>query len=348
MKNNHFFIIGVVSMLLTISGMHTSNGQTLNPDSLMVKVEQLGHYLLYRNHDTSYISNHSDKFIFKLIGVNKYNYFKIKDGKHNSSARFRPDRRFNLGLGVSYKWFAIDIAFNVGIGEDSDFENSQLVDFQGTIFSSKQFISATYQYYYGYQMNKFKGVDPEEFPGTSIRDDIRTIYFGLYYLFVFDYDKFSLKASFIHNEIQKKSAGSFLIGAGFNSYTLDADSTIIPPEIHGDFDEKLHLTDLSSTSLSISFGYMYTFVWRKYFYVTASLIPDLGVNFGDYRTDFRKPYDTHLYLGLRTMNSIGYNSERLFGGIQFNTDVFRTRIEKQLGVITGHGKAKLFIGYRFR
>jgi len=92
---------------------------------------------------------------------------------------------------------------------------------------------------------------------------------------------------------------------------------------------------------------MYTFVWKKHFYITASLIPGLGLNLGDYRTEFREPYKTHLYIALKTMNSIGYNSARIFGGFQFSNDLYKTKIDKQLNVQTGHGKAKIFVGYRF-
>jgi len=303
---------------------------------------------LYRNQDTTYIKNHSDKFVLKLIGVNKFNYFKIKDKGEDASLRYRPDRRLNLGIGFSYKWFALDLAFNVGLNENSDFQNSKYFDFQGNIFSSRQFISATYQYYYGYQINKINGVNTEDYPESSIRDDVRTIYLGLEYLFALNYDKFSLKAPFIHNEIQRKSAGSFLLGAGFNMFTLDADSTIVPSEVLSDFNQKLHLTGLNTTSAAINFGYMYTFVWKEHFYVTLSAIPGLGINSGDYKTDYRQSFKTHLYIGFKTLSSIGYNSDKFFGGIQVSGDTFRTRIDKQLNVIAGLGKVKFFIGYRFR
>ena len=337
----------VTFLLLLFAGAVPLKAQTLHPDSLMIKVEQLGNYLLYRHHDTSYIENHADKFIFKLIGVNKYNYFKVKDAGANTSVRYRPDRRLNLGFGISYKWFAFDLAFNLGIEEDSDFENSKLIDLSGTIFSSKQFINATYQSYYGYQMSRVSGISPDQLPDSPIRDDIRTVFFGLQYFFVFDYDKFSLKASFIHNEIQKKSAGSFLLGAGFGYYNLGADSTVVPEEFYEHFHPKLQFTDLNASTLSIGLGYIYTLVWKKHFYVTVSFIPGIGINYGDYKTDFREPYKTHLYLGFKTMNSIGYNSRQLFGGIQFSNDLFKTRIEKELNTFAGHGKAKIFIGYRF-
>lgn len=335
------------TIFLVQSGIKKSYAQTLNPDSLMQVVEEFGNFLLYRNQDTTYITNYSEKFTAKLIGVYKFNYFRVKDNRRNTNISYRPDRRLNLGVGFSYKWFALDLAFNVGISEKTDFLSSKYFDFQGNIFSSRQFISATYQYYYGYQVNKFAGVDTRINPESKIRDDIRTVYLALEYLFALNYDKFSLKAPFIQNEIQRKSAGSFLFGVNFNMYNLEGDSTIVPTEALGDFNEKLYLTDLNSTSLAISLGYMYTFVWKEHFYVTISAIPGLGINAGDYKTDFRQPYKTHLYLGFKTMNSIGYNSQKLFGGFQFTGDTFRTRIDKKLNVITGLGKAKFFFGHRF-
>ena len=129
--------------------------------------------------------------------------------------------------------------------------------------------------------------------------------------------------------------------------TISADSTIIPPEFYSDFNENLHLTDLNATYASIGFGYMYTLVFKKYFYVTLSFIPSLGINYGDYRTVYRSPYKTSLYLAFKTMNSIGYNGEQVFCGLQFTNDTFKTRIEKQQNVLAGHGKAKIFVGYRF-
>lgn len=340
-------IRGLFLFFIFLFMLNIGYSQSLRPDSIMNKMEDFGNFLLYKNHDTTFISNQSDKFTLKLVGINKINYYKLRDGNKNTTARYRPDRRLNLGIGFSYKWFALDLTFNVGITEDSDFENSKALDFQGVIFSSKQYIAASYQYYYGYQISKFTGVPPDEIPNSNIRDDIRTIHFGLDYFFAFNYDKFSLKAPFIHNEVQLKSAGSALLGASFNLFVMNADSSIVPSELSSDFDEKLQLTSLNSSSLAVSFGYMYTFVWKEHFYITLSLLPALGVNIGDYSTDYSRPFNTHLYVGLGTNNSIGYNGKKIFGGIQFYTDAYNTRIDKKLNVTTGYGKIRFFVGWRF-
>ena len=107
------------------------------------------------------------------------------------------------------------------------------------------------------------------------------------------------------------------------------------------------MTGLNSTSLAINFGYMYTLVWKEHFYLTLSFIPGAGLNMGDYKTDYRNPYRTHLYLAFSTLNTLGYNSRKLFGGIMFVTDAYNTRIEPQQMVVTGHGKMRLFFGMRF-
>ncbi len=338
-----FFLL----LIILLSGLSSLKAQMIQADSLMIKVEQFGNYLLYKNHDTTFIKNYSEDFILRIVAVNKFNYFKISDKNRNSSIRYRPDRRVNLGFGVSYKWFALDIVFNVGLTEDSNFENSKFFDFQANIFSSKQFVSGYIKYYYGYQIINFTGITTPDIQFSPNRGDVRTINLGMNYLFALNYDQFSLKAPFIQNEIQLKSAGSFLLGAGFNLYIVDSDSSIIPSVVQDDFDEKLYFRNLSSLSAYVNFGYMYTYIWKKHFFVTLGLIPGFGINMGDFQTEFRKPFDTHLYFGLNSKSSIGYNAKKIFMGINLLGDIYSIRIDKKLATQVGHGKLKFFVGYRF-
>ncbi len=342
------YIRGIfILIILSFSSFTEGRTQSLHPDTLMMKMKDFSQYLLYRNHDTSYIENHADKLVIKLLAISKYNYFKINDKINDSSLRFRPDRKLNLGFGISYKWFALDLAFNLGIAENSDFSNKKSFDFQGTIFSGKHYISGGYQYYYGYQMNDADGISIDIHPSDNIRHDIRTANLTLQYFFAYNYDKFSLKASFIQTEIQKKSAGSVLFGARFNLYTMDADSSVVPMTASADFDEKMHLTSVFSSSIGLNMGYMYTFVWKRNFYATFGLIPGLAISLGDYKTDFKTPLNTQISVGTATMNAIGYNSKKFFCGIQAMGDIYNFKIDKKLGYIQSQGKFKFHVGYRF-
>lgn len=325
----------------------SNDAKSQQADSLIKRFEELGDYLLYRNHDTNYISNYGDEIAVKLVSVNKYNYFRIRDRVNNTRLRYRPVRDISLGMGVLYKWFALDITFSLGLQKKSEFENTKSFDFQGTMFSSKQFISATIQYYQGYKLNNVAGTDVNVSEESERREDIRTINFGLQYMYVFNYTRFSLKAPFIFNEVQRKNAGSTIIGASFSMFVMDADSSIVPPEVASSFDANLHLCDLNVLSAAVSFGYMYTFVYKKHFFLTLSLIPGININAGDYFADSRNTISLNANFKLNSMNAIGYNGRRFFTGFNFLSDSYFSRIEKKLSAKIGHGKTSFFVGYRF-
>ena len=340
---NKLILIGFL-YFLSLNG----NSQAIKTDSIANKIDQLGNYLLYRNHDSTYITSFADRFAVKFVAVNKLTYFRIRDRNNNTILRYRPEYGVNLGVGISYKWFAIDIVFNIGLREDKNFENSEFFDFQGRVFSSKQFIEASLQYYYAYELGTISGIDEDVSEISRAREDIRTISFGLQYLYAFNYDKFSLKAPFILNEIQRKSAGSFIFGASFAFFSMNADSSIVPTALTDYFDQKLHLIDFSAISLAANFGYMYTFVLKEHFFLTLGFIPGLNFNLGDSKADSREMFKWNVSYKLKSMNAIGYNSKRFYTGIQLVVDWNNVPIEKNLSMLFSNGSSKLFVGYRFR
>jgi len=344
LKAYYFHIISALLILNSIDGI----GQVIQKDSINNKIEGLQHYLLYRNHDSTYINSYANQFALKLVAVNKINFFGIRDSNSGVGIRYRPEYGVNLGIGVSYKWFALDLTFNIGLRENKDFENSQYFDFQGRIFSSRQFIEGSLQYYYGHIVANISGIDDEINDISVIRDDIRTISFGLQYLYAFNYDKFSLKAPFVLNEIQLKSAGSPIIGASFAYFSMDSDSSIVPQNLMEYFDPKLHMTDFNVISLAVNIGYMYTFVWKKHFFITLGLIPGLNFNLGDSKAQQREAFNWNVSYKIKTMNALGYNGERFFTGFQFVGDWNNIRMYDKLRTKFSNGSLKFFIGYRFR
>lgn len=337
-----FIILVLVSLSSVPRIVHAQQA-----DSLMKRLEDFGHFLLYRNHDTNYISNYSNEIAVRLVAVNKFNYFRIRDRINKSNVRYRPVRDISIGAGMSYRWFALDITFSLGLRNNSEFENTRSFDFQGRIFSSKQYISATIQYYQAYQLGSSGGLSSEINEASKRREDIRTINFGLQYLYAVNYTKFSLKAPFVFNEVQKKSAGSPILGASFGLFTMVADSSVIPVEIQHNFSPSVYLTDLSIINAAVSIGYMYTFVFKKNFFVTVSLIPGINVNSGDYFNTSREYINLNVHAKLSTMNSIGYNGRRFYSGINLTSESYLSRLEKKMFAEVGHGIFSIFAGYRF-
>lgn len=333
-------------IIIGLTGIH-KQAQSQQADSLFKKIEDLGHYLLYRNHDTTFISNYGNEVAIRLVTVNKFNYFRIRDRINKSRIRYRPVRDLSIGAGISYKWFALDITFSLGLREYSEFENTRSFDFQGRIFSSKQYISATIQYYQAYKFGSSGGLSNELEEDSKRREDIRTINFSLQYLYATNYTRFSIKAPFVFNEVQKKSAGSPILGASFGIFNMIADSSIVPPEIQASFSPALYLKDLSILMASLSVGYMYTYVTKWKVFVTASIIPGINVNSGDYFNTERKYISLNVHGKLSSMNAIGYNGRRFHAGINFSIDAYFSKLEEKMFAEIGHGKFGFFIGYRF-
>ena len=345
-------ILKTVSLKI-ILGVLLFTGASFNVKSQVVDnveavVDRVGHYLLFRDQDTSFITNYGNQLALKLVAMNKYNYFSIWDFKNNSRVRYTPVRDLYLGVGFAYKWLAVDLTMGLKLYEDINFKNQKAFDFQGKIYSSKHFFSATLQYYRGYDLNLISGNELAVKDSFKLREDMRTTNIDLQYLYAFNYTRFSLKAPFILNEVQKKSAGSVIAGAAFNSFSMYADSSIIPVSVQSDFDSGANLTSLDVMSLGINVGYMYTLTLREHFFVTASLIPGIHFYFGDYSNPNIQGLKSGLNIKLLSMNSVGYNGDRFFTGVNLAFNHMVIGAEKQVFTQMGFGKLSVFVGYRFK
>ena len=342
------FKIQIIVCLFGMGVLYPSNVKAQNADTLQQVIDHISDYFLNRNQDSTYIGNYSNELAVKLLTTGKFNYFRVKDRINNSKMRYVPVRDLRLGVGVAYKFFAFDLTFGLGLSDNSELENTRSFDFRARLFTSKQFIMATLQFYQGYRLSSFGTNTIDKIETDALRNDIRTINFGLQYLYALNYTKFSLKAPFVFNELQKKSAGSFLFGANYSMFTLDSDSSIVPVELNQYFRSTLYLTDLNTISVGLSFGYMYTYVFKENFFITLSVIPGLNYNAGDYYNDARHDLPTQINVKLNTMNAIGYNGRRFFAGLNFLSDGYWIKIADKLNVEVGHGSASVFVGYRFK
>jgi len=333
-----------IFFLLVLS---TAFGQ--ESDSSKFKVEDILDFMLKSNQDTAYIENLNEEISVRLLSVAKYNYFTLSGSSSSRNISYRPDNRANFGLGITYKIFSIDLAFNVGLSQNRTaedlFQNTQYFDFTGSIFTSRHYAEVSYRYYFGHYLFSENQVPVNS--ESRARDDIRASFVGLEYLTAINFRKFSFKAPFVNNEIQRKSAGSVILGATFGTSSVDADSAMIPPEAKSDFGAQANLESFYLYSILLNGGYMYSFV-KKGFYVTLSLIPGIAVVAGDFSMGQRTPAPLRLSGKFKTMNAVGYSARRWYGGIQITADIFGTRLAEGLGVQIVRAKGKIFVGYRFR
>lgn len=236
--------------------------------------------------------DYSDQLLLKVMSVVKANNLEITNTGSNQSLKLAPYGITSLGFGFNYKWLGLGIAFGLppSAADKAKYGNTSRFDFQLNIYSKKFVVDAFAQQYKGFYIenpNQLTVWNESFFPQ---RDSMQTFSLGSSGYYVFNNKNLSYKAAYVRNAVQKKSAGSFLLGgfvnidyAGFQSGATNSFvPNFFPKEVKDTFDIDAYV----SRSFGVSFGYTYTFVFFKRFFINISLVPGLGsTNLTVYKQD---------------------------------------------------------------
>ena len=315
---------GCLCMHFSVLGQTKDSSQIPVSENAPPIVKSAFKFLRTEN-DTSYIDDYTKDITFRLFGTRKYNYYDIVDRKRKQDVFYRPNTPFNLGFGVNYKFVGINLAFNLPfINKEDKYGKTRGLDLQTHFYARKILVDFYGQFYKGYYIANSKGLlnglGPEDQAKPVIRPDIDNLTLGLAVQYIFNDKRFSYRAAYLQNDYQKKSAGSFIIGAEIFGVRMKGDSSIIPGNLaKSDFFDNQRFDRTAVMSAAVNAGYAYTLVLNRHFFLTLSLTGSIGPN---YTTLSLTKDDTKLgKLGLQLNNteriSIGYNSSRYFAGIHY-------------------------------
>ncbi len=305
--------------------------------------------------DTLYIKDMSHKLAIRVYGENKFTSFDVKDNEVDSMASYSPNKNINLGFGVNYKWFGLGVAFNFPfINNDDDiYGDTKRFDLHTNIFTRKLAIDLYYSSYQGFYLENPEIYIPEWESGMPYpqRSDISTLKIGGSCTYAFKFHKYSTKAAFIQTDLQKKSAGSFLLGGFFSIFSVDGDSAFIPYELKDSYDPDLQFNHVGVLGGGVAFGYTHTFVLWKKFYISFTLVPGISYQGYDIAYEDGRAQKKGSFLAGRFQSrfALVYNSEKSFAGFTVTNDSYggntgkeqRSSLNYEVGVI------RFFYGRRF-
>ncbi|MDW3209192.1 MAG: DUF4421 domain-containing protein [Reichenbachiella sp.] len=300
-----------------------------------------------------FIVDYSDMLSVKLYGSLKSNVIAHVNHETEKEIEYKPNESLNLGFGVGYRWFGLDVAFNFrGVNHDNgQFGKTKRFDFQSSIYTRKFAGDITIQRYKGYYLS-----NPEEYISNfdpdgpyPIRPDISTRRYGASLLYVFNHDKFSFRSAFIYNERQIKSTGSFLAGPFFSYFRMDADSTLIIPEAESEFDLSQDFRGSEYIRYGLAGGYGYNLVLGHRVFISLSLVIGLGPEIKKTPEINGMAANTESKFTGRaaTRIAIGYNAPKFYCGISAAGVYAGERDETEDYLERGVSNAKIFIGKRF-
>jgi hypothetical protein len=301
---------------------------------------------------SEYFDDYSNRFSLFLYAKEKYNSFSIYDPVSNKLLSYTPNKQLNMGLGFHYKWMGIGIALNFGFinHDDNIYGDTKRIDLQTNIYMNK----AVFDFYLQYYKNFYIENPKDAFSGWTggnkpyVRPDIGTLTMGLSGLYVFNHKHFSYKAAFVQTAIQKKNAGSFMLGGSAFLQGIVGDSSLLP--MSSDFNRLPQVNAHSGFYFGVIVAYAYSFTIRKYFYISLSLLSTVEV--GEIVNKFESGTVSSAWvpiIHIQPRMSVGYNRPKWYMGFSFVRDSYfeGNKEEDDLEFSFSSGNFRLYTGMRF-
>ena len=259
-------------------------------------------------YDSSYYVTYPNSITARIYLSKKYAPFTLPATGNVSDLKYHPNTKLNLGLGVTYKNYTLNVAYGFGFLNNNYNAKGKTkgLDLHFHLFPNKLTVDLLGVFHKGYYLVP-KGYAASNANTYYYRPDVKLTLVGIAAYQVPNAQKFSYKAAFVQNEWQKKSAGSILFGGEAYYVSFGGDSSLVPKQLQN-FYPQAGIKKIKFISIGPGVGYAYTLVIEKHFFITTSLIANLDLNFStEEATSQNKKFSLKpaaVYKG-----AIGYNSD---------------------------------------
>lgn len=299
------------------------------------------------NYDTAYIGRPvGTKWTFTTKTIFSFSKLKTSGVIHDDtdivhfSSELKSDLNPKLSFQLSYLGLSAGTGFSLnkvtgqGKKTDADFSLSSYGNSFGIEFAINYYKSFTGNYDYWDDSIHLRLIIPREF--------VSQITLDLDFYYAFNNKRFSYPAAFSQSYIQKKSAGSLLIGGSLHANEILA----------GDSTAGTEIFCLENYSLGIGVGYAYNLVINKHMLFHLSLLPYVVFDGGTslrhlgkgelkgVKTDFPE-----MYVILR--NAFIYNFKKWFIGFNMQLNQSYLKSGDTIEATSTQWQAVCFVGIRF-
>jgi hypothetical protein len=270
--------------------------------------------------DSTYIADYTNSLTARLFLLFENASLLINPTvDQTSKIVYRPNVNVRIGIAGFWKWFGLGLSIDNPFYKTDQgvYGKTTTLDLRVNAFG--RFLAGEFflQDYKGFYI-----VSPEKPDGTHyIIPDMKTFSMGFSGYWIYNSGRFSIRAAFIQNEHQKKSAGSLVVRPSFLYYLISSDQGIIPPEIVNEYNIPASnlVTRGEYYSIGLSPGYIYTLVFLKNFYITAAVFPGVAAQFAAFSNERSEYYKFEFTFQLSGRLVLGYNSNKWFLGASYQT-----------------------------
>ncbi|RYY54700.1 MAG: DUF4421 domain-containing protein [Chitinophagaceae bacterium] len=250
-----------------------------------------------------------EKLTGRVYLAKKYTSLFLGGPEGIQDLRYKPNTLTTLGVNASYKSLSLSLGTGFGfLNPHKDARGkTRSFDFQTHIYPRDWVTDIYAQFYKGYYLNV--GAPPGTNDKTfETRPDIRARLVGISVYRLFNGQNFSYRAGFLQTEWQKKSAGSFLLGAEIYYGSVKGDSALVPTRANSFYPQQ-GVKRFRLLEFGPGAGYAYTFVFEEHLFATGSLTFNSGLSLVKEEGINGSANRTTLSPNATFRGVIGYNSE---------------------------------------
>lgn len=301
--------------------------------------------------DTNYIADYHNELISRVFGSRKYTTYEIDDKGYDEKLKYRPNSPFNVGFGFNYKSIGLNLGFNLPIiNETEKYGKTRFIDLQTHVYGRKLIVDVYLQRYKGFYMPNTSMLANSNFEMPYLRPDMRVLYTGLEFQYLVNWRKFTFRGAFLQNEVQRKSAGSPILGAYLGYVNVVGDSSLVPNSInYSAYFNDYRFFNSSIRSANLNLGYGYTLVLPYEFFLTVAASAGFGLSYSEIHS-VQKAVTSSLGANVSGTFRVGmgYNGRRLFTGIHYvgTSTSYNTPIQYAKQTF-GAGNFRFSIAHRF-
>ncbi len=220
-----------------------------------------------------------------LQNTNTYEVYRLSSSKEQSIT-FAPEATVRIGPYFGWRWIFLGYTLDIKHLDFWNKNNNPRQEYDLSLYSSMLGLDIYYRKtgndYKIRQLYLGKDINTDAIRGTDFGGLTSTIKgFNLYY--IFNHRRFSYPAAFSQSTIQRRSAGSPLLGIGYTQHSLDVNwgelnrvirviSNRLGNQVPANpIDSTLMFSEIKYTDISISGGYAYNWVFARNWVLAGSL-----------------------------------------------------------------------------
>lgn len=245
-----------------------------------------GFFREFNNTDSNFIEPQHYNFAVMLQNTNTYELYTLSS-KDGMSITLAPNVSYRLGPYFGWRWiflgYTVDLS-GIGLGSEHKSKKEFNVSLYSNMLGFDLFWRETGNNYHVRKLYLGDDVDTSPMKGAEFGGLNASIKgFNLYY--IFNHRKFSYPAAYSQSSVQRKSAGSLLLGIGYTRHTLDVDwsnfSQLVKDKLDIEIDDDDIRNQMTESTVkyddfSCSCGYTYNWVFAHNWLFNASLSAALG------------------------------------------------------------------------